>query len=168
MENATFETVSRVLDSRIYSGGLHFLVGVTGSGKSSVCEILEKNNKSGAKFFDVQTDISDKCYEKLANDIQEINTPIVVDGVVLGTDAGSKVFDALLHHSRVKKLGVLILHQSLNDMTNKHFNSADSVALIANLYPRVKGTVYLHSTPVGVDMSDHYADLVRFWREFSH
>lgn len=168
MENATFETLSRVLDSRIYYGGLHFLVGVTGSGKSSVCEILEKDNKSGAKFFDVQTDISDKCYEKLANDIQEINTPIVVDGMVLGTDASSKVFDALSHHSRVKKLGVLILHQSLNDMTNKHFNSADSVALIANHYPRVNGTVYLHSTPIGGDISDHYEDLVRFWRGFSH
>lgn len=168
MENVTFETLATILDSRIYSGGLHFLVGVTGSGKSSICEILQKENKAGAKFFDVQTDISDKCYEKLAEDIKETNTPIVVDGLVLCTDAGSKVFDALSHHFRVKKMGVLIMHQSLKDMTNKHFNSADSVALIANLYPRVSGTVYLHSTPVSGDMKDHYADLERFWREFSH
>lgn len=168
MENATFETVSKVLDSRIYYGGLHFLVGVTGSGKSSICEMLEKDNKSGAKFFDVQTDSSVKCYEKLANDIQEINTPIVVDGIVLGTDASSKVFDALSNHSHVKKLGVLILHQSLNDMTKTHVNSADSIALIANHYPRVNGTVYLHSTPVDDNMSAYYDDLVRFWRGFSH
>lgn len=167
MENATFETISRILDSRVYNGGLHFLIGVTGSGKSSICEILEKNNKSGAKFFDVQTDISDKRYEKLAGDIKETNTPVIVDGLVLCTDAGSKVFDALSHHSRVKKMGVVIMHQSLNDMTDKHFNSADSIALIANFYPRVSGTVNLHSTPVSGDMSDHYADLVRFWKEYS-
>lgn len=167
MENATFENISKFLDSRLYSGGLHFLVGATGTGKSSVCEMLEKDNKSGAKFFDVQTDISDKCYEKVAEDIKATNNPIVVDGLVLSTDAGSKVFDALSHHVHVKKLGVVITLMSLNDLTNKHFNSADSVALIANIYPRVSGSVYLHSTPVGGDMGEHYPDLERFWKEYS-
>lgn len=42
MEKSTFEAIARNLDNRLYSGGLHFLIGITGTGKSSICEIIQK------------------------------------------------------------------------------------------------------------------------------
>ncbi|ECA7814707.1 hypothetical protein EP402_23940, partial [Salmonella enterica subsp. enterica serovar Enteritidis] len=62
MEKSTFGAIARNLDNRLYSGGLHFLIGITGTGKSSICEIIQKNNKSDAVYFDVQTDHSIENY----------------------------------------------------------------------------------------------------------
>ncbi|CAI2017802.1 DEAD/DEAH box helicase family protein [Serratia entomophila] len=166
MEKSTFEAIASNLDNRLYSGGLHFLIGITGTGKSSICEIIQKNNKSDAVFFDTQIDHSNESYQKLADDIKTTNKHVVIDGLLVCGAAGANVFDSVLDHVRTKKMGALILTQSFDDLSWEHVNVASSVSLISNLYPRENGNVYLHSVDIKNDVNEKYESLKEFWMKY--
>ncbi|EBU7277087.1 hypothetical protein DK017_22655 [Salmonella enterica subsp. enterica serovar Heidelberg] len=167
MEKSTFEAIARNLDNRLYSGGLHFLIGITGTGKSSICEIIQKNNKSDAVYFDVQADHSIENYANLVEKINLTNKHIVIDGLVIFKEPGNKVLDALIKHVHIKKMGALILTQSFDDLSYENINASSSVSLISNLYPREISNVYLHSVDIKNDINEKYRSLTEFWMKYS-
>lgn len=162
MENAKFESIACILDNYLYSGGLHILAGISGTGKSSICEIIKKTNKSDAVFFDVQVERRAEIFNKLVSDIKSTNNHIVIDGLDnSGSDCGN-IFTSLVEHVKIKKMGVLILTQFFDDISFENITQASTVSLISNLYPRKKESVYLHSVDFKGDIHDKYQSLKEF------
>ncbi|EBD3591577.1 hypothetical protein CRR48_22945, partial [Salmonella enterica] len=131
------------------------------------CEIIQKNNKSDAVYFDVQADHSIENYANLVEKINLTNKHIVIDGLVIFKEPGNKVLDALVKHVHIKKMGALILTQSFDDLSYEHINASSSVSLISNLYPREISNVYLHSVDIKNDINEKYRSLTEFWIKYS-
>ncbi|UCQ29597.1 hypothetical protein DCF83_18175 (plasmid) [Edwardsiella tarda] len=166
-ERSTFEIIANSLDERLCRGGMHYLIGGTGTGKSSICDIMKRNNKSEAVYFDIQMDHSNEIYCDLVEKINSINKHIVIDGLRIYRDRGANVLDALLKHVHFKKMGALILTPLFEDLSYEQINISSSTTMIANLSPRETNAVYLHSIDMRKgNMADNYNSLKRFWTNY--
>lgn len=149
MRNMTFLQVAKILDSTLAGGGLHVLVGMTGSGKSAICEILKKKGKSHPAIYDVQTSRDAEIYLNIVDDISTSKSHIIIDGYCAPSEIGNKVAESILNHVRGEYdgFGVLLVVQSIEDLTGFSFG-VKTIFVIGNEFPRKPGKVFLKNFDV--------------------